>query len=135
MRGPDGTEWPNVVTYQEVVAPERLVYLHGDDKESDMFHNTVTFEDQAGKTALTMRAVFKTGCGARVRRPRTRGDRGRPADDRAARAVRADDGPLRHELKNPRTACRFRPDSFDVTVERGKCPGRVDRMPGSEPIH
>ena len=60
MHGPDGTAWPNVVTYQEVVAPERLVYLHGDDKEPDMFHNTVTFDDQDGKTALTMRAVFKT---------------------------------------------------------------------------
>ena len=25
-----------------------------------MFHTTVTFDDRAGKTALTMRAVFKT---------------------------------------------------------------------------
>ena len=60
MHGPDGTDWPNVVTYEEVVSPERLVYLHGDEKEPDMFHTTVTFDDQAGKTALTMRAVFKT---------------------------------------------------------------------------
>lgn len=60
MHGPDGTDWPNVVTYEEVVAPERLVYLHGDDKEPDMFHVTMTLEDRAGKTALTMRAVFKT---------------------------------------------------------------------------
>jgi uncharacterized protein YndB with AHSA1/START domain len=60
MHGPDGTDWPNVVTYEQVVAPERLVYLHGDDKEPDMFHNTVTFDDEGGKTALTMRAVFKT---------------------------------------------------------------------------
>ena len=60
MHGPDGKDWPNVVTYEQVVAPERLVYQHGDDKESDMFQTTVTFDDQAGKTALTMRAVFKT---------------------------------------------------------------------------
>ena len=60
MRGPDGKDWPNVVTYEQVVAPERLVYLHGDETEPDMFHNTVTFDDQDGKTALTMRAVFKT---------------------------------------------------------------------------
>jgi uncharacterized protein YndB with AHSA1/START domain len=60
MRGPDGTEWPNVVTYEEVVPPSRLSYLHGDEKESDMFHVTVTFDDEGGKTALTMRAVFKT---------------------------------------------------------------------------
>jgi uncharacterized protein YndB with AHSA1/START domain len=25
-----------------------------------MFHNTVTFDDEGGQTALTMRAVFKT---------------------------------------------------------------------------
>jgi len=60
MRGPDGKDWPNVVTYEQVVRPERLVYLHGDETEPDMFHNTVTFDDQEGKTALTMRAVFKT---------------------------------------------------------------------------
>ena len=60
MRGPDGKDWPNVVTYEQVVPPERLVYLHGDETEPDMFHNTVTFDDQEGKTALTMRAVFKT---------------------------------------------------------------------------
>ena len=60
MRGPDGRDWPNVVTYEQVVPPERLVYLHGDETEPDMFHTTVTFDDQGGKTALTMRAVFKT---------------------------------------------------------------------------
>ena len=60
MRGPDGTDWPNVVTYQEVTPPSRLRYLHGDDREPDMFSVTVTFDDEGGKTALTMRAVFKT---------------------------------------------------------------------------
>ena len=60
MHGPDGTDWPNVITYQEVTPPSRLRYLHGDDKEPDMFNVTVTFDDEGGKTALTMRAVFKT---------------------------------------------------------------------------
>jgi len=60
MHGPDGTEWPNVVTYEEVTPPTRLVYLHGDDKELDMFHVTMTLDDEGGQTALTMRAVFKS---------------------------------------------------------------------------
>ena len=60
MHGPDGTEWPNVVTYEEVTAPTRLVYPHGDDKELDMFHVTMTLDDEGGQTALTMRAVFKS---------------------------------------------------------------------------
>ena len=60
MRGPDGTDWPNVVTYEEVTPPERLVYLHGHDREPDMFHVTVTFDDRGGQTALTLKSVFKT---------------------------------------------------------------------------
>jgi uncharacterized protein YndB with AHSA1/START domain len=60
MHGPDGTDWPNVVTYEEVTPPERLVYLHGDDRETDMFHVTVTFDDRDGQTALTLKSVFKT---------------------------------------------------------------------------
>jgi uncharacterized protein YndB with AHSA1/START domain len=58
MHGPDGRDWENRITYHEVVKPERLVYSHGDDVEPVQFHVTVTFEDQDGKTALTMRAVF-----------------------------------------------------------------------------
>jgi len=60
MHGPDGTDWPNIVTFIEVERPARLIYLHGDDREPDMFHVTVTFENVAGKTKLTMRSLFKT---------------------------------------------------------------------------
>src|SRR3954464_649355 len=62
MHGPDGKDYDNKIVYQEVVKPERLVYTHGDEDENAprQFHVTVTFEDQAGKTKLTMRTVFKT---------------------------------------------------------------------------
>jgi uncharacterized protein YndB with AHSA1/START domain len=60
MRGPDGKLWPNVVTYEEIAPPSRLVYRHGDDENPDMFHVTVTFEDRGGRTALTLRSVFPT---------------------------------------------------------------------------
>jgi uncharacterized protein YndB with AHSA1/START domain len=60
MRGPDGTVWPNVVTYEEIAPPSRLVYRHGDHENPDMFHATVTFEEQGGRTALTLRTVFPT---------------------------------------------------------------------------
>ncbi|MEA2640074.1 MAG: hypothetical protein QOF51_1468 [Chloroflexota bacterium] len=61
MHGPDGVDYPNWIKYLEVVEPERLVYNHGgeDEGQSD-FQTTVTFVDQGGKTALTMRAVFPT---------------------------------------------------------------------------
>lgn len=60
MRGPDGKDWPNVVTFEQIAPPALLVYQHGDDREPDMFHVTVTFEDRGGKTGLTMRSVFKS---------------------------------------------------------------------------
>jgi uncharacterized protein YndB with AHSA1/START domain len=60
MHGPDGRDYQNRITYDEIVKPERLVYHHGgaDDVEPVQFHVTVTFEDVGGKTKLTMRAVF-----------------------------------------------------------------------------
>jgi uncharacterized protein YndB with AHSA1/START domain len=60
MHGPDGTDYQNKITYIEIVKPERLVYKHGGDKEVEPvnFETTVTFEEQGGKTRLTMRALF-----------------------------------------------------------------------------
>ncbi|MGC1274954.1 MAG: SRPBCC family protein [Planctomycetaceae bacterium] len=59
MHGPDGTDYPNKVVFSEVVKPSRLVYAHGgDDKGLAHFHVTVTFDEQDGRTALTMRMLF-----------------------------------------------------------------------------
>jgi len=65
MHGPDGRDYENHVTFDEIVAPERLAYHHGggDDVEPVQFATTVTFEDISGKglngkTRLTMRGVF-----------------------------------------------------------------------------
>lgn len=60
MHGPDGVDYPEKVVYDEVVAPERLVFRHVDDKENEpvLFQTIVTFVNQDGKTKLTMRAIF-----------------------------------------------------------------------------
>jgi uncharacterized protein YndB with AHSA1/START domain len=61
MHGPDGTDYTNTIRYTEVVRPERLAYDHGaDDIDGDpaSFQVTVTFVDQGGRTALTMRSRF-----------------------------------------------------------------------------
>src|SRR5580693_792183 len=60
MHGPDGTDYENRITYDEIVKPERLVYRHGggDDGEPVQFHTTVTFENLGGKTRLVMRGQF-----------------------------------------------------------------------------
>lgn len=61
MHGPDGANYPNHSVFLEVVKPERLVFTHGGRREgspSVEFEQTVTFEDQGGKTRLTMRLLF-----------------------------------------------------------------------------
>ncbi|HZW08377.1 MAG TPA: SRPBCC family protein [Phycisphaerales bacterium] len=71
MHGPDGTDYENLVTYVEVVEPERLVYRHGGAKDVEPvdFTVTATFEklvtatfdsaDGAGtRTRVTLRMVF-----------------------------------------------------------------------------
>jgi uncharacterized protein YndB with AHSA1/START domain len=62
MHGPDGSDYENVVVFIEVLPPERLVYDHsgGDDDADRRFHVTVTFEDDRGKTRVTMRSLFAT---------------------------------------------------------------------------
>lgn len=66
MHGPDGRDYQNRITYEEVVRPERLVYRHGGgaDVEPVQFVTTVTFEELeggaggGGKTRITMRMDF-----------------------------------------------------------------------------
>jgi uncharacterized protein YndB with AHSA1/START domain len=60
MHGPDGRDYENRITFEEVVPPERIVYRHGggDDVEPVQFRTTVLFEDLGGKTRLTMRGQF-----------------------------------------------------------------------------
>jgi uncharacterized protein YndB with AHSA1/START domain len=62
MHGPDGRDYQNRITFDEIVKPERIVYHHDgdDDVEPVQFRTTVTFEDLGGKTRLTMRALFPT---------------------------------------------------------------------------
>ncbi len=61
MHGPDGTDYPNFIAYEEVVRPERLVYGHGADAAGDAhFKQTITFTEQGGKTEVTLHLLFPT---------------------------------------------------------------------------
>ncbi|HEV8575252.1 MAG TPA: SRPBCC family protein [Dehalococcoidia bacterium] len=62
MHGPDGTDYNNHAVFEEVVKPERLVYRHGGGEGSDIkdFHVTVTFDEDDGKTRLTLRLVAES---------------------------------------------------------------------------
>lgn len=62
MQGPDGTIYPNKGVYQEIVAPERLVYSDVVDEGETAWGetpppsstNTVMFEEDDGKTVVTL---------------------------------------------------------------------------------
>lgn len=60
MHGADGTDYPNVIVYDEVIPPKRLAYTHGSGEPNDpmQFQVTVTFADRGPKTELTMRSLF-----------------------------------------------------------------------------
>ena len=60
MHGPDGVDFPNIISYIEVVKPERLVYNHGNYENPEMFFVTINFAEDNGKTKITMRMLFKT---------------------------------------------------------------------------
>jgi uncharacterized protein YndB with AHSA1/START domain len=60
MHGPDGVDYDNKIVYLEIVEPERMVYVHGDEGDPDQFQTTVTFEEQGAKTKLTLRALFRS---------------------------------------------------------------------------
>jgi uncharacterized protein YndB with AHSA1/START domain len=61
MHGPDGTDYPNWVQWQEIVPPERLVYRQGKEPgDPDAYHATVTLVEEVGKTHITLRGLFNT---------------------------------------------------------------------------
>ena len=50
MHGPDGRDYQNRVTFDDIVRPERIAYHHGggDDVEPVQFRTIATFEDEGG---------------------------------------------------------------------------------------
>lgn len=65
MQSPEGQEFPNSGVYLEVVKNERLVFTDAYTKawepsEKPFFTGIVTFEDEAGKTRYTARALHWT---------------------------------------------------------------------------
>ncbi len=60
MHGPDGRDYQNHVTFEEIVPPERIVYRHGGDADGEpvQFRQTVTFEDLGGRTRIVWRGDF-----------------------------------------------------------------------------
>ena len=59
MHGPDGRDYQNRVTFDEIVPPERIVYRHGggEDVEPVQFRQTVIFEDLGASAPASLGAA------------------------------------------------------------------------------
>jgi uncharacterized protein YndB with AHSA1/START domain len=61
MHAPDGTNYPNHVEYREIVAPERIVMLHGERAgDPRAFVSTIDLIERGETTEIVLRSVFKT---------------------------------------------------------------------------
>lgn len=62
MHGPDGTDYPNCVVFDEIRPPERLVYRHVPEPGAEpvTFITTVTFEEHGWDTELRLVMTFAT---------------------------------------------------------------------------
>lgn len=61
MHGPDGTDYPNITLYHEVVKYSRLVYDHGaNETQPALFKVTVDFIDLGDKTRMEMTMALAT---------------------------------------------------------------------------
>ncbi len=61
MHGPDGTDYPEWIVWTDIVAPERIVMLHGEHRDDpDAFESHLTFVPDGDRTRIEMRTVFPT---------------------------------------------------------------------------
>lgn len=62
MHGPDGTDYQEWITWQEIVPPERIALLHGEVRDDpNAFDSVLTFEPAGERqTRITMSTVFPT---------------------------------------------------------------------------
>ncbi|GAA0498308.1 activator of HSP90 ATPase [Paractinoplanes deccanensis] len=61
MHGPDGTDYPEWITWTEITPPERIELLHGEFRDDpNAFASVLTFAAHGAGTHIVMRTVFPT---------------------------------------------------------------------------
>ncbi|HYO74826.1 MAG TPA: SRPBCC family protein [Thermoanaerobaculia bacterium] len=60
MHGPDGVDYNNRIVYTKVEKPERLEYDHSGDEGDVRFKATILFEEEGGKTRVTLRTLLES---------------------------------------------------------------------------
>src|SRR6187455_3354862 len=61
MRGPDGTDFQEWITWTEISPPERIALRHGESRDDpNAFESILTFAPDDGGTRVELRTVFAT---------------------------------------------------------------------------
>lgn len=61
MHGPDGTDYPEWITWTAFTLPERIEFLHGEYRDDpNAFQSVISFTAEAEATRIEMRTVFPT---------------------------------------------------------------------------
>ena len=61
MHGPDGTDYPEWITWTEIAPAERIALLHGEYRgDPNAFESVLTFEPDDAATRIEMRTLFPT---------------------------------------------------------------------------
>ncbi|NUO51796.1 MAG: ATPase [Polyangiaceae bacterium] len=61
MRGPDGTDYQEWISWTEIVPPQRIALLHGESRgDANAFESVLTFATEGAATRIEMRTVFPT---------------------------------------------------------------------------
>lgn len=61
MHGPDGTDYPEWITWTEITPPERIAMLHGEYRDDpNAFESVLSFEPDGAATRIEMRTLFPT---------------------------------------------------------------------------
>jgi len=61
MHGPDGTDYPEWISWTEIAPPERIALLHGESRgDPNAFESVLTFAPDGATTRIEMRTVFPT---------------------------------------------------------------------------
>ncbi len=59
MHGPDGTDYPNLVSYKDIVPARLIAYDHGTGPENPkMFEAAISFGQEAGKTRVNLQLIL-----------------------------------------------------------------------------
>jgi uncharacterized protein YndB with AHSA1/START domain len=61
LHGPDGTDYPEWITWTEIRPPERIAMLHGEFRDDpNAFESVLTFAPDGAATRIELRTVFRT---------------------------------------------------------------------------